>query len=97
MSDIPATTPVDNQEDNNDAKTFSVKHEKSDGLLNIDSEHVWCVVGDDTVYDIPRSSIRFCAITRKGVLVINRENGNVMNTLSISSKHTGAIRDVLLL
>ena len=85
-----------NETDEN-VKTFAVKHNKSDGLLNIDDNHIWCVVGEDVVYDIQRSSVRFCALGRKGVLVINRENDGVMNTLSISSKHTSAIRDLLLL
>ena len=86
----------DMAEQDGDAKTFSVRHEKSDGLLNIDKEHVWCNVGDKTVYDIQINSIRFCAVGRKGVVVINRESEGVMTTLSIYSKHASAVRDVLL-
>lgn len=78
-----------------DAKTFSVKHEKSDGLLNIDDERVWCVVGDKTVFDIPRASIRFCALGSKNTVVVNRENDGVMKTLPIRSKHASAILDAL--
>ena len=92
MSDI-----TNDRAGDNDAKTFSVKYEKkSSGLLNIDKERMWCVVGDKTVYDIPRDSIRFCTIGRKGVVVVNRESDGLMKTLSIVSKHAGAIRDALL-
>ena len=88
----------DNIEDDN-VKTFSVKHGKSDGLLNIDDEHLWCMIGDKTVYDISRVSIRFCTLGRKGMLIINRESddGITIKTLSIRSKYAGAIRDALLL
>ena len=88
----------DNIEDDN-VKTFSVKHGKSDGLLSVDDEHIWCIVGDETIYDIARTSIRFCTLGRKETLIINRESndGTIVKTLSIRSKYAGAIRDLLLL
>ena len=77
-------------------KTFTFKHEKSDGVLNVDGEHVWGMVGEKTVFDIKRDDIRFCTRANKGTLVINREHDGVMKTMSIRSKHAGAILDALL-
>ena len=79
-----------------DFKTFSIKHGKSDGVINIDDEHAWGMVGEKTVFDVKRDDIRFCTRTNKGTVVINRESEEVMKTMSIRSKHAGAILDALL-
>ncbi len=76
-------------------KTFTVKHEKSDGILNIDDTRVWCVVGSETVFAIQRKYMRFYAMVDKNTIVINREDGGVMKTMSIHSKHAGAILGAL--